>query len=196
MPKINLNAIRTGNRTADKAISRAQNIISNPAAAAPILSGAVQDVIDTISTGQIPNSVDVTPTVVNPAIKSQLASLYTNTQTPSSFLFPSDLDEDHYMLFKVMEQRRLRKEDSTKIKTKRTIALPIPGNLQVSYAADYENASLGILGGMIGGNIGLGDIGSGLSSALDDITSFGKGVISDAKKGKRASIRETMTRDS
>ena len=69
MPKVNLNAIRTGNRTADKAISRAQNIISNPAAAAPILSGAVQDVIDTISTGQIPNSVDVTPTVVNPLLK-------------------------------------------------------------------------------------------------------------------------------
>ena len=184
MPKINLNSIRTGNRTADKAISRAQNIISNPAAAAPILSGVVQDVIDTISTGQIPNPVSLSPTAFNPKIKSQLASLYTNSKNPSSFLFPSDLDEDHYMLFKVMEQRRLRKEDSTKIKTKRTIALPIPGNLQVSYAADYENASLGILGGMIGGNIGLGDIGSGLSSALDDITSFGKGVISDAKKGK------------
>ena len=184
MPKVNLNAIRTGNRTADKAISRAQNIISNPAAAAPILSGVVQDVIDTISSGQIPNATTLSPKIVNPAIKSQLASLYTNTETPSSFLFPNDLDEDHYMLFKVMESRRLRKEDDTKIKAKRTIALPIPGNLQVSYAADYENASLGVLGGLIGGNVSLGEIGSGLSSALDDITNFGKGVISDAKKGK------------
>ena len=117
MPKVNLNAIRTGNRTADKAISRAQNIISNPAAAAPILSGVVQDVIDTISSGQIPNATTLSPKIVNPAIKSQLASLYTNTQTPSSFLFPSDLDEDHYMLFKVMETRRLRKEDESNKKT-------------------------------------------------------------------------------
>ena len=95
MPKINLNSIRTGNRTADKAISRAQNIISNPAAAAPILSGAVQDVIDTISTGQIPNPVSLSQTAFNPKIKSQLASLYTNSKNPSSFLFPIYLDEDH-----------------------------------------------------------------------------------------------------
>ena len=184
MPKINLNAIRSGNRSIDKAISQAQNIVSNPAATAPILEGAVQDAIDTLSTGQIPNLPDFVQTLVNPLLSGKTASLHQNKKVPSTFMFPSDLDEDHYMLFKVMEQRRLRKEDSTKIKTKRTIALPIPGNLQVSYAADYENASLGILGGMIGGNIGLGDIGSGLSSALDDITSFGKGVISDAKKGK------------
>ena len=183
MPKINLNAIRTGNRTADKAISRAQNIISNPAAAAPILSGAVQDVIDTISTGQIPNSVDVTPTVVNPAIKSQLASLYTNTQTPSSFLFPSDLDEDHYMLFKVMGTRRLKKEDPSSKKIKRTIALPIPGNLQVSYAADYENAALGALGGLMGGTVTKEQIGSGLTSAFNDITSFGGQTVKDIASG-------------
>ena len=157
MPKVNLNAIRTGNRTADKAISRAQNIISNPAAAAPILSGAVQDVIDTISTGQIPNSVDVTPTVVNPAIKSQLASLY-STKNPSSFLFPSDLDEDHYMLFKVMDERRLRKDDRSDKKTKRVIALPIPGNLQVSYAAEYENAALGMLGAVTSGSLSQNDV--------------------------------------
>ena len=109
MPKINLNAIRTGNRTADKAISRAQNIISNPAAAAPILSGAVQDVIDTISTGQIPTLASLTPTAVNPNISTQLESLHVNTKHLSSFLFPNDLDEDHYMLFKVMETRRLIK---------------------------------------------------------------------------------------
>lgn len=183
MPKINLNAIRTGNRTADKAISRAQNIISNPAAAAPILSGAVQDVIDTISTGQIPNPVDVTPTVVNPAIKSQLSSLY-STKNPSSFLFPSDLDEDHYMLFKVMNERRLRKDARSDKKTKRVIALPIPGNLQVSYAAEYENAALGMLGAVTSGSLSQNDVIGGLGSALNDVMNFGKSAMGDAVKGK------------
>ncbi len=184
MPKVNLNAIRTGNRTADKAISRAQNIISNPAAAAPILSGAVQDVIDTISTGQIPDVPTLAPPPTNPVMNSELASLYADTQNPSSFLFPSDLDEDHYMLFKVMESRRLRKEDNTKIKAKRTIALPIPGNLQVSYAADYENAALGALGGLMGGTVTKEQIGKGLTSAFNDITSFGGQTIKDIASGK------------
>ena len=184
MPKINLNSIRTGNRTADKAISRAQNIISNPAAAAPILSGAVQDVIDTISTGQIPTLASLTPTAVNPNISTQLESLHVNTKHLSSFLFPNDLDEDHYMLFKVMETRRLRKEDESNKKILRTIALPIPGNLQVSYAADYENASLGILGGLAGGQLRNKDVASGLGSALNDVMNFGADVVSDAKEGK------------
>ena len=184
MPKVNLNAIRTGNRTADKAISRAQNIISNPAAAAPILSGAVQDVIDTISTGQIPTPAILTKLPVNPNLKSKLAPLHENQKVPSSFLFPNDLDEDHYMLFKVMEQRRLRKEDTTAIKTKQTIALPIPGNLQVSYSSDYENASLGMLGAVTSGSLGASDVIGGLGSALNDVMNFGADVVSDAKEGK------------
>lgn len=183
MPKVNLNAIRTGNRTADKAISRAQNIISNPAAAAPILSGVAQDVINTISSGQIPNATTLSPTIVNPAISSQTASLYANEKNLDTFLFPNDLDEDHYMLFKVMETRRLRKEDTTNKKTKQVIALPIPGNLQVSYAADYENAALGTLGGLMGGTVTKEQIGSGISSIWNDLTSFGGQTVKDIASG-------------
>ena len=182
MPKINLNSIRTGNRTADKAISRAQNIISNPAAAAPILSGAVQDVIDTISTGQIPDMPTLTPAAVNPVISGQLESLYANPKNLDSFLFPNDLDEDHYMLFKVMETRRLRKEDTTNKKTKQIIALPIPGNLQVSYAADYENASIGMLGALASGSITGNDIVAGGTSVFNQVKEYGSKVLENATK--------------
>ena len=185
MPKVNLNAIRTGNRTADRAISAAQNIISNPAAAAPILSGVAQDVINTISSGQIPNATKLTSGTKNSLIAGKTAPLRQNAKVPSSFLFPADLDEDHYMLFNVLKQRRLRKEDAAIIKNTMTIALPIPGNLQVSYAADYENASLGFLGGLAAGNIGKDDMLKGGQSAIDDAIKFGENVYNDAfKKGK------------
>ncbi len=182
MPKVNLNAIRTGNRTADKAISQAQNIISNPAAAAPILSGVAQDVLNTISTGQIPNATTLSPKIVNPAISSQVASLFANEKNLDTFLFPNDLDEDHYMLFKVMETRRLRKEDKTSKKTKQVIALPIPGNLQVSYAADYENASIGMLGALASGSITGNDIVAGGTSVFNQVKEYGSKVLKDAHK--------------
>ena len=70
-----------------------------------------------------------------------------------------------------MDERRLRKDERSDKKTKRVIALPIPGNLQVSYAADYENAALGALGGLMGGTVTKEQIGSGLTSAFNDITS-------------------------
>ena len=193
MPKINLNAIRSGNRSIDKAISQAQNIVSNPAATAPILEGAVQDAIDTLSTGQIPNLPDFVQTLVNPLLSGKTASLHQNKKVPSTFMFPSDLDEDHYMMFNVLSQRRLKKEDPVTIKKNTSIILPIPGTLQLSYAADYENAALGMLGGLAGGGMTGQELLSGGMSAIDDIVKFGENVYSDVLQADRHILKHVSS---
>ena len=71
-----------------------------------------------------------------------------------------------------------------------SIVLPIPGNLQVQYQADYENKSMGLIGNMAAGRIGAGATGAQAvsdtaarlsekfgSSGLDDQTMTQAGVV-------------------
>ena len=159
MAKVNLNAIRTGNATTDRLISAGQAIASNPSAAPNIISNAAQNILR--------GRAGVTPRTglenlsKSPKQRGALSSL-SRGRVVENFMFPDDLDSQHYMLFKAKERRRLTRGDKSLINDARVIALPIPGNLQISYAADYENASLGVAGAMIGGQMNLKELKSGL----------------------------------
>ena len=72
----------------------------------------------------------------------------------ASLVYPADIDDEHYMkIDAVKRSKQTIKEPKGKKKVLKSIVLPIPGNLQVQYQADYENKSLGLIGNM-GGRIG------------------------------------------
>lgn len=200
MPKVNLNNIRTGNRQVDRAISAARQAIANPAAASTIVQNELQNVINGIG-NQIPGASDVLRNLpMNPAIMGELAPLYTSkARLETPLLYPDDLDEDHYMTFRVIKTVRDGIKNPKRTQTTRFIALPIPANLQVAYGADYENASLGLMGGLASGDVSVGQVGSAISSAVDAAMNVGKsamegikdsinGNATDASKGVQSAI--------
>ena len=181
MAKINLNAIRTGKRRVDRLISAGQAIASNPAAATSIIANEAQNIL-TVRAGPVDRSgFDTLPS--NPQQRGALAPLYKQRKMDTPIMFPDDLDADHYMLFKVKQERRLTRTVK-RINDIRVIALPIPGNLAVSYAADYENASLGVAGAMLGGQMSLEQLKGGLGSIKDEIIAGGKDLLGQVAKGK------------
>ena len=62
-----------------------------------------------------------------------------------------------------------------------TIVLPIPGNLQVAYNAQYENQGLGLLGGMSAGRVGGSTVKNGLSDAIGQIYDKVKSINADSQ---------------
>lgn len=85
-------------------------------------------------------------------INSPLKSLYRKKYKGLSF--PRDLDTDHFMVFRVYRSTRESRTQQVATKeTLRTIALPVPNNLQTSYSANYQNQELGLLGAGAAGKI-------------------------------------------
>ena len=85
-------------------------------------------------------------------INSPLKSLYRKKYKGLSF--PRDLDSDHFMVFRVYKSTRESRVQQVATKeTLRTIALPVPNNLQTSYSANYQNQNLGVLGAGAAGKI-------------------------------------------
>lgn len=102
--------------------------------------------------------------VTQRGIKGQLASLY-SSKGASSLTFPADLDDEHYIIINVVKRNNQTIRDAKgKDEILQSVVLPIPGNLAVAYAAQYENTSLGILGAMSAGRVG----GTSLSSGVQD----------------------------
>ena len=86
--------------------------------------------------------------VTQRGIKGQLASLY-SSKGASGLTFPADLDDEHYIIINVVKRNNQTIRDAKgKDEILQSVVLPIPGNLAVAYAAQYENTSLGILGAM------------------------------------------------
>jgi hypothetical protein len=105
-------------------------------------------------------------------IAGDLASLYKDGKTRSNLFYPTDLDSEHFIMFRVMRRDR----DEVLAKSTRhevqSITLPVPSNLQVQQGASYNDATLGIAGGMAAGKITTGDVmeaGSSLSGVLTDL---------------------------
>jgi len=95
---------------------------------------------------------------------SALRSLYARRYQGLSF--PRDLDGDHFMVFRVFQStRESRTRQIASKSTLRTIALPVPNNLQTSYSANYDNQELGLLGAGAAGKIS----GAQASQAMTDI---------------------------
>ena len=80
------------------------------------------------------------------AIRSPIRELYSNPKIKSPIVFPQDLDNDHYIMFKIMRERRIDRRDRRTIDTYQNIVLPVPSNLTTAYGANYANESLGTFG--------------------------------------------------
>jgi len=120
-------------------------------------------------------------------INSPLKSLYRKKYKGLSF--PRDLDTDHFMVFRVYRSTRESRTQQVATKeTLRTIALPVPNNLQTSYSANYQNQELGLLGAGAAGKInaqqGIAaakDIGAAVQSKLSGAMGAlsGEGISND-----------------
>ena len=88
-------------------------------------------------------------------VRRDLAKLYqpNGGKTLAPIIYPLDLDDEHYMIYNVVERPSYKNEGTTRVL--RSIVLPVPSNLQVEYGVGYQNEELGILGGgMAQGSIG------------------------------------------
>lgn len=127
-------------------------------------------------------------------VRSPLKSLYAQNQEGLSF--PRDLDNDHFMVFKVFNStRESRRQTKPKRKTLRTIALPVPNNLQLASGVDYENAALGGLGAAAAGRVSQSQVSQFKDDArmlagkmVDTAKSIGAGELDTAGAGKLAAV--------
>ena len=94
---------------------------------------------------------------------SPLNALYANPKVREPITFPSDLTNEHYMIFSVMNRDRENRSSSVTETAIRNIVLPLPNNLQATYGAQYENEGLGALGAAAAGRLSASDLGKGVS---------------------------------
>lgn len=88
-------------------------------------------------------------------------------KTYRPIIYPLDLDDEHYMIYNVVERRRPSQKNEGTTRIIRSIVLPVPANLQTEYNAGYENTSLGALGAAAQGSMGGAEIGAAFSSVSD-----------------------------
>lgn len=111
---------------------------------------------------------------------SPLGKLY-KSKNYEDLVFPLDLDDEHFMIIKVMERKRANAFSKGELSIVRNIAFPIPSNLTSSYAAQYQNEKLGLTGAAAAGDIGGADLGAGLSS-IGSLIAQGASVAGSAAK--------------
>ncbi len=121
--------------------------------------------------------------VSNRSTKGELADLYKNNKRTSSFFFPQDLDDEHYVMINAVKRsKQTISEPKGKKEILTSIVLPVPGNLQVQYQAQYENAQLGQIGAAAAGRLGLRTATRGADDIVgklsDRISAFGTNDIS------------------
>jgi len=112
-------------------------------------------------------------------VRGPLAKLYqpNGGKTNRPIIYPLDLDDEHYMIYNVVERRRPSQKNEGTTRIIRSIVLPVPSNLQVEYGVGYQNEELGALGAMAQGSMG----GAELKGAMGDISSFVSEKIAAAK---------------
>ncbi len=167
MPNINLKSLTAAGKSV---VGQATGALENIAGAAG--KGA-------FSIGAGPNGLPTISANFNEIIKNKVSGNKTISPVKELWqenggkvykpiVFPQDLDNEHYMIYNVVERNRnTRKEIGTQ-RVIRTIVLPIPTNLQTSYGVDYQNESLGIFGAMAAGRINAAD----LKGAASDISTL------------------------
>jgi len=105
------------------------------------------------------------------SVSSPIKELYNNPNVKNPIIFPTDLDNDHYIMFKVMKDRRRNRNDVKETRTLQNIVLPIPSNLQLNSSAGYSDTRLGIFGGMAAGKINAEDLSNATTSLVDGVVS-------------------------
>lgn len=148
------------------------------------VSGALEEVAGAAGQGGFsvsagPNGVSISTNfnellrkkVTGNRVTSPVKDLFENGNIKESIIYPPDLDNEHYMMFKVMVERRKNRTDPKETKTYQNIVLPIPSNLTVNFSAGYADKELGIFGGMASGRINAGQINDATTSIVDGIKS-------------------------
>lgn len=124
-------------------------------------------------------------------IKSPLKKLFipNGGKFASPLVLPADLDDEHYMVFNIVERKRDQKEAKGSKKVFRSIVLPIPSNLGLSSGVDYQNESLGLFGAMAAGNVGANDLSNAVSGIGGDVSA----AISRATDAFKSKDMDTAT---
>lgn len=91
-------------------------------------------------------------------------------------VFPTDLDNEHYMIFNVMDRKRPSKDDVLKTRALRSIVLPIPSTLTNQHGVSYNQENLQALGALASGGTSFAKISQGAS----DVSALIKNKISSA----------------
>lgn len=149
------------------------------------VSGALEEVAGAAGRGGFsvsvgPNGVSISANfnellkkkVQGNRISSPLKDLYVDTKRRVNLLYPSDLDDEHFILFRVMRRKRDEILATNEKYEVQSIVLPVPSNLQVAQGASYSDTELGVFGGMAAGRIGAGDINeatTSLSNVVSDL---------------------------
>ena len=68
----------------------------------------------------------------------------------ASLVYPADIDDEHYMKIDAVKRSKQTIKEPKGKKIIKIYCITYTGNLQVQYQADYENKSLGIIGGASG----------------------------------------------
>jgi hypothetical protein len=116
-------------------------------------------------------------------INSPIKELYepNGGKTYQPIVYPSDLDNDHYIMFHIMKRKRPGINSAPTDRAIRTLVLPVPMNLQTAYGVNYENRGMGILGGMASGQLG-----------VNNVVQAGQSLY-DAAKAKAADLAGVVT---
>jgi len=124
--------------------------------------------------------------------RGPLAPLYrpNGGKTNRPIIYPLDLDDEHYMIYNVIERRRPSQKDEGTKRIIRSIVLPVPANLSVQYQAGYENSSLGILGSMAQGSMG----GNEIKGAMSSISDFVGEKVEAAKSAFKNDTSDAVTK--
>jgi hypothetical protein len=92
--------------------------------------------------------------------RGALSSLADGRTSDKRLSFPQGLgDTDHWVCFRVAEERKFRSKAVKQENTLAYIYLPVPTSLKTGYKSNYKNQELGVIGALT--SAGLGDATSG-----------------------------------
>jgi len=144
------------------------------------VSGALEEVAGAAGKGGFsvsagPNGVSISANfnellkkkVQGNRIAGDLASLYRDGKTRTNLFYPTDLDNEHYIMFRVMRRDRPEVLAKSTRHEVQSITLPVPSNLSVKQGASYNDTALGLGGAMASGDVTASDIESAGSSFVD-----------------------------
>jgi len=105
----------------------------------------------------------------------------TGEKVYAPLIFPTDLDNEHYMMFHVMDRRRPSRANVVTKRAMKTVVLPVPSGLTDSRGVAYNTENLTAIGALGAGRMSMDN--ATLSSAADMLSGLGDltGVTGDKK---------------
>jgi len=118
----------------------------------------------------------------------------TGSKVEAPLIFPTDLDNDHYLMFHVMDRRRPSRADVVTKRALKTIVLPLPSQLTDGRGVAYNTENLTAIGAMAAGRMNLS--GDSFTQGLDMVTDAFD-MMMGTKKSNGASVdnREQMAKN-